>query len=335
MPQRTLGRGFVQPGNVENTGAAPTHSKVTPVSQSPWLSRPRVLYIPFSVRRKEHPDYKPRRGHWVRRLLKDQVEQLIEQTRKECAGKAQAQAVEKELGYFVNNVERMQYGTFRRRGFFIGSGVVEAGCKTVIGARCKQSGMFWGRPGAENILALRCIHAAVAWSISGKPGSTLMPPAMMPWRWRRSRRILSCAPATIKLSLGLDVPQDLRYHGLKYRFMIKIFALLLSCIAMSQIRAATSAAATMRVAVVQMRSSRSIAENLSSITNAIHKCAGKGARVVVFPECALSGYFGEVMMKLSAGHVRRPRSSRSLRLAMPPGFTPWSAAPRGTAKKLY
>jgi hypothetical protein len=68
--------------------------------------------------------------------------------------------VEKELGYFVRNVERMQYGTFRSRGFFIGSGVIEAGCKTVIGARCKQSGMFWGVPGAQNILALRCIRAS-------------------------------------------------------------------------------------------------------------------------------------------------------------------------------
>ena len=54
----------------------------------------------------------------------------------------------------------MQYWTFRRQGFFIGSGVIEAGCKTVIGSRCKQSGMFWGEPGAENILALRCIHAS-------------------------------------------------------------------------------------------------------------------------------------------------------------------------------
>ena len=50
------------------------------------------------------------------RLLNDKVEQLIAQTRQECAGKAQAEAVEKELGYFVNNVERMQYGTFRRQG---------------------------------------------------------------------------------------------------------------------------------------------------------------------------------------------------------------------------
>jgi hypothetical protein len=68
--------------------------------------------------------------------------------------------VEKELGYFVSNVKRMQYGTFRRNGFFIGSGVVEAGCKTVIGGRCKQSGMFWGKEGAENVLALRCIYSS-------------------------------------------------------------------------------------------------------------------------------------------------------------------------------
>jgi len=109
---------------------------------------------------KEHPDYKTRLRLWVKRLLKDQVEKLIAQVRQECAGKSQAEAVEKELGYFINNVKRMQYGTFRRQGFFIGSGVVEAGCKTVIGSRCKQSGMFWGKPGAENVLALRCIHAS-------------------------------------------------------------------------------------------------------------------------------------------------------------------------------
>jgi hypothetical protein len=109
---------------------------------------------------KEHPDYKTRLGRWAKRLLNDKIEQLIDQTRKECVGKAQAEAVEKELRYFVTNITRMQYGTFRRKGFFIGSGVIEAGCKTVIGARCKQSGMFWGEPGAENVLAFRCIHSS-------------------------------------------------------------------------------------------------------------------------------------------------------------------------------
>jgi len=109
---------------------------------------------------KEHPEYQARRSRWVRRLLGNGVKNLIEETRHECAGKPQAQKVYEELGYFVHNVERMQYRTFRRQGLFIGSGVIEAGCKTVIGSRCKKSGMFWGEAGAENILALRCIHAS-------------------------------------------------------------------------------------------------------------------------------------------------------------------------------
>ncbi len=109
---------------------------------------------------KDHPEYKPRRSRWVRRLLGNGVENLIKETRQECAGKPQAPSVEEQLGYFVHNIKRMKYRTFRRQGFFIGSGVIEAGCKTVIGSRCKQSGMFWSKPGAENILALRCIHSS-------------------------------------------------------------------------------------------------------------------------------------------------------------------------------
>jgi hypothetical protein len=108
---------------------------------------------------KDHPDYKTRLRHWAKRLLHDKVEQLIAQARAQCAGPPQAATVEKELGYFVNNAAGMQYGTFRSKGFFIGSGVIEAGCKTVIGARCQQSGMFWSQAGAEHVPALRCIHS--------------------------------------------------------------------------------------------------------------------------------------------------------------------------------
>lgn len=109
---------------------------------------------------KEHPDYKKRQRRWAKRLLKDKVQNLIDETRKESAGQPRQAEVEKQLGYFVRNVNRMQYGTFRAKGYFIGSGVVEAGCKNVIGSRCKQSGMFWSESGAENILALRCIHSS-------------------------------------------------------------------------------------------------------------------------------------------------------------------------------
>lgn len=109
---------------------------------------------------KEHPQYEPRLHRWADRLLEDQVAALIAEARQEAKAWGCAEVVEKELGYFVGNVARMQYGTFRQQGFFIGSGVIEAGCKTVIGARCKQSGMFWSVPGARNILAFRCIHAS-------------------------------------------------------------------------------------------------------------------------------------------------------------------------------
>jgi hypothetical protein len=58
--------------------------------------------------------------------------------------------------YFEKNAERMRYPEFRRQHLFIGSGVIEAGCKTVIGSRLKQSGMFWTVRGANAIIALRC-----------------------------------------------------------------------------------------------------------------------------------------------------------------------------------
>jgi hypothetical protein len=62
-----------------------------------------------------------------------------------------------EIRYLDKNKERMRYTKFRAEGLFVGSGVVEAGCKTVIGQRLKQSGMQWSVRGANAILALRCV----------------------------------------------------------------------------------------------------------------------------------------------------------------------------------
>ena len=69
-----------------------------------------------------------------------------------------AEKISEEADYFEKNAERMRYPKFRRMHLFVGSGVIEAGCKTVIGARFKQSGMFWTVRGANSILALRCCH---------------------------------------------------------------------------------------------------------------------------------------------------------------------------------
>ena len=64
--------------------------------------------------------------------------------------------IEREINYFKENGERMKYQCFIEKGLFVGSGVIEAGCKNVIGKRLKQSGMHWSVRGANSIIALRC-----------------------------------------------------------------------------------------------------------------------------------------------------------------------------------
>lgn len=71
--------------------------------------------------------------------------------------------VRKAIDYFQTNKERMRYAEFRRQGLFVGSGVVEAGCKTIIGLRLKQSGMRWTVAGANAIIALRCCQLSGRW----------------------------------------------------------------------------------------------------------------------------------------------------------------------------
>jgi hypothetical protein len=112
----------------------------------------------------QHPGKDDRQyKKWTKFLLKDGVQKIIDQAREMAAAKTCQSAVEKELHYFVHNTGRMLYGTYRKAGYFIGSGVIEAGCKSVIGARCKQSGMFWSESGAHKVLALRCIKCGNTW----------------------------------------------------------------------------------------------------------------------------------------------------------------------------
>ena len=71
--------------------------------------------------------------------------------------------IESTMGYYEQNKERMRYNRFRARGLFVGSGVIEAGCRSVIGQRLKQSGMHWSVKGANSIIALRCILMSHHW----------------------------------------------------------------------------------------------------------------------------------------------------------------------------
>ena len=95
---------------------------------------------------------------WREQLLADGVAEVLRQASERSARLSgePAELATKAIGYFENNQSRMLYGTYRALGFFYGSGVVEAGCKTLIGGRCKGSGMLWSEPGATHVLELRC-----------------------------------------------------------------------------------------------------------------------------------------------------------------------------------
>lgn len=114
--------------------------------------------------RKLHPNDEIRQKTWMKihqnRLLdQGKIEKLVTALRSiESAHPELAKTIRLEADYFARNAERMRYPTFRRQHLFVGSGVIEAGCKTVIGTRLKRSGMFWTVQGANAILALRCCH---------------------------------------------------------------------------------------------------------------------------------------------------------------------------------
>jgi hypothetical protein len=64
--------------------------------------------------------------------------------------------IDKQLLYFTDNKIKMRYGLFRAAGLFIGSGVVESACKTIVENRLNGSGMRWSKKNAANVIALRC-----------------------------------------------------------------------------------------------------------------------------------------------------------------------------------
>jgi hypothetical protein len=64
------------------------------------------------------------------------------------------------LRYFTNHVQRMEYPTYRAKGWQIGSGPVESACKRVVGQRLKGAGMRWGEAGAEALCRLRALFVS-------------------------------------------------------------------------------------------------------------------------------------------------------------------------------
>ena len=70
--------------------------------------------------------------------------------------KGNEKKLENAMNYFNSNIERMNYGVFSACGVFVGSGVIEAGCKVIVGTRMKNAGMHWLKHNAEKMISLRC-----------------------------------------------------------------------------------------------------------------------------------------------------------------------------------
>ena len=118
----------------------------------------------WEVAHRLYPDDEGKRKGWMKlhrkRLLdRGKIEKLVDTLRSiKSSSPEVAEKLRTEADYFEKNAERMRYPKFRRQHLFVGSGVIEAGCKTVIASRLKRSGMFWTVRGANAILALRCCH---------------------------------------------------------------------------------------------------------------------------------------------------------------------------------
>jgi len=107
------------------------------------------------------------KDEWLAARLEDldygYIDGIVAATRQYPLVGTKKDEIDTALGYFENNAPRMRYHWFRQCGLFVGSGVVESSCKTVIGSRLKQSGMHWTLPGADAIIALRCREASSHW----------------------------------------------------------------------------------------------------------------------------------------------------------------------------
>jgi hypothetical protein len=107
------------------------------------------------------PSDERHRRKWTRQQEKKleggRIESLLRRLRSLSSATPEiAELLRHTADYFAVNAPRMRYPAFRRQHLFVGSGVVEAGCKTLIGSRLKRSGMFWRVRAANSISALCC-----------------------------------------------------------------------------------------------------------------------------------------------------------------------------------
>ena len=92
----------------------------------------------------------------VELLQNGKVQDMLDLVKELPLKKGNEKKLESAIGYFCSNIERMNYGVFSACGIFVGSGVIEAACKVIVGNRMKNAGMHWAKDHAEKMINLRC-----------------------------------------------------------------------------------------------------------------------------------------------------------------------------------
>lgn len=83
--------------------------------------------------------------------------------KREGLNKTRQKQLQEQRTYFKRNGGRMPYKTFRDNAWPIGSGPIEAACKTLVKTRLCRSGMRWSRKGGQRILSLRTYIKSNRW----------------------------------------------------------------------------------------------------------------------------------------------------------------------------
>lgn len=93
----------------------------------------------------------------------DQVLRALKYRHDRTKSKGRKKKLAQELTFFRRQRERMDYPRYLEEGLPIGSGVVEAACKSLVSTRCKRSGMAWSIRGGQGILTLRALLQSERW----------------------------------------------------------------------------------------------------------------------------------------------------------------------------
>lgn len=102
-------------------------------------------------------EFKAQFGKWRRSIKAGRIKSVVRKIEELETEKNRAE-LEKKLQYYRDNFDRMNYGEYSEKFWFVGSGVVESGCKCVVQQRMDNSGMHWSIDGAEALLMIRAMY---------------------------------------------------------------------------------------------------------------------------------------------------------------------------------